>query len=257
MLIRGRGVDTGVYDDNPMLALMRREHVFVSSESERSWGCLGRGLAEAPNARILAEGRAEEEWVSEIAGPGPEAGAQVINQVTGVCHQAANRILIPIGKTVDDAFGDEIAVLTFGLYGPDTSEVVDIVTRAAERVNARLPEAVPESVLNEAIGRITRDSADEYEVMKNDFEERISIHVDALPVTTQSDLRAIHARFVGARTDIYQSRKAGKIDQDTYLQELRAGLLRAVKDLEQLLGEEKYLQVFKYPPEDAVRLFVK
>lgn len=88
------------------------DHVFVSTHDGYSWGCFGRGLADDPEARVICKGRAEYEWVMEIAGSDASAGVQ--HTVTGVCQCCANRLLLPAGIDVQDAPGNEIVVPIFG-----------------------------------------------------------------------------------------------------------------------------------------------
>lgn len=255
MKIRGHGVDTSVYDRDP-LTNEAREHVFVSSESGRSWGCMGRDLGDptVTGNRPLVEGLAEEEWVNEIAGPDNNHTAGIENKITGVCHQCANRLLIPAGVNVNKAYGNEVAIIGFGLYGPDIEDVKRVVLSAAQRVNDRQPGLIPQADIEAAVRRMDNCVADEYEVMKRDFEERNPVPADAapVPVDIQSRQRDIHARFAQRRRDSYRAFRAGQTTGEAYGLFLRENLRQALVEFRELMGEDKYMKMFRMTPEAAV-----
>lgn len=254
--IRCHAVPTGAYSGHPVLGELSQSHVFVSSSSGKTWGCLGRSLKNFPNGAPSAfEALAEDEWVGAIAGSNGAAG--IILRENGVCHQSANRMLIPTGRTVDMADGNELAIMMFGLYGPNKEEVVKLVTDAAQRANELASECVTQEDLDSVLARITRNGCDEYEILKNDFEERVPVDVDALPEQTQSQLRGIHKDLYESRGEAYHAFRSGGVTYSTYLDRLKAELKKALSDMFELLGKEQYMNVMKLLPEDAAEWFDK
>lgn len=251
--IRCHAVPTDVYKGHPVLGRLSQSHVFISSSSGRTWGCMGRSLRNCPGAPIAFEAQAEDEWVSAIAGA--KGSANIRNRENGVCHQSANRILLPTGRTCDMADGNEIAIMMFGLYGPNKEEVVKLVTDAAQRANDVAKGCVSQKDLDETLLRVTRGGSDEYEILKNDFEERILVDIDALPGPTQNQLRGIHRKLYESRGEAYDALKSGSVTPAVYRNTLQNELRCALNDLRDLLGIKEYLQLMKLLPDDAVDWF--
>lgn len=87
------------------------EHTYVSCDDGRAWGCHGRKTGGAE----ICNGTGEADQSACLAGPDETAGIKYL--LTGVCHQAANRILYPCGKQITNAKGYPMTVFTFGAYG--------------------------------------------------------------------------------------------------------------------------------------------
>jgi hypothetical protein len=90
------------------------DHTYVEcGAGARGWGCWGgktggRTLGYGDNASTL---RADA-----IAEPNERAGITCYG-INGVCHQAANRILIPVDGEVHGANGYSLSAMIFGIYG--------------------------------------------------------------------------------------------------------------------------------------------
>jgi hypothetical protein len=81
------------------MAMLPADHTYVTSSVGHVWPCFGRsagGLA-------ICSGAGNVERADCLSNPRAEAG--IVYGVTGVCHQTANRILYPAGKTVSAARG--------------------------------------------------------------------------------------------------------------------------------------------------------
>jgi len=161
-------------------------------------------------------------------------------------------MLIPAGITIDAADGNEIAIMMFGLYGPNIDEVVKLVSDAAQRANDKAEGTVTQQMLDSAIARVTHNGQDEYEILKSDFEARIPIDVDALPESIQCQLHGIHEELQTSRQDAYQSFKSGALTHAAYLSRLQELLLTSLQNLRDVFGEDQYLSVFHLLPADAV-----
>jgi len=94
------------------------DHTYVTSNTGQCWECFGRssggsqicqGNGNVAQADCLSrpKGRQSALWVY----------AGVVYGVTGVCHQAANRILFPAQELVFGATGFPGSVFAWGVYG--------------------------------------------------------------------------------------------------------------------------------------------
>lgn len=89
------------------------DHTYVKcGTGKRAWGCWG-GKS---GGRVLRRGNASTKRCDKIAQPDERAGIKCY-LINGVCHQAANRILLPAGVTVKGARGYSISEALFGTYG--------------------------------------------------------------------------------------------------------------------------------------------
>lgn len=90
------------------------DHTYVrTGDGRHAWACFGRKTA----GRDLVAGVGSEKVADCIARPDEKAGIAYLR--TGVCHQAANRILYPAGVTVDRARGYAVSHILYGAFGKD------------------------------------------------------------------------------------------------------------------------------------------
>jgi hypothetical protein len=87
------------------------DHTYVASSCGLRWGCFGRSVGGAsicrgPGNSVVAN------CLSQVNG---RAGIRYL--ITGVCHQAANRILHPAFTTVARARGYKWSHMRYGVYG--------------------------------------------------------------------------------------------------------------------------------------------
>ena len=91
------------------------DHTYVSChimEDTKAWGCWG-GKA---GGNMLRNGVGSTLRADVIAEPDERAGVTCYG-INGVCHQAANRILLPALMTVTGARGYRVSEALFGVYG--------------------------------------------------------------------------------------------------------------------------------------------
>jgi len=89
------------------------DHTYVKcGTGKKAWSCWGGKTG----GRVLGKGTASTKRADEIAQPDERAGITCY-LINGVCHQAANRILLPAGLTVRGARGYSISEALFGVYG--------------------------------------------------------------------------------------------------------------------------------------------
>jgi len=89
------------------------DHTYVKcGTGKKAWGCWG-GKS---GGTELRRGTGSTKRADKIAQPDEKAGIKCY-LINGVCHQAANRILLPAGITVRGARGYSISEALFGTYG--------------------------------------------------------------------------------------------------------------------------------------------
>jgi hypothetical protein len=95
------------------LAPGRADHTYVTCcEGGHGWGCWGGRTG----GRVLVSGPASTARADAIAELDERAGITCY-LINGVCHQAANRVLLPASITVRKARGYGVSTALFGVYG--------------------------------------------------------------------------------------------------------------------------------------------
>lgn len=88
------------------------DHTYVECGAGKAWGCFGG----TTNGGAINAGDGSTARADAIAEPNGEAGIGRY-LIDGVCHQAANRILLPANILVTNARGYWLSVAIFGTYG--------------------------------------------------------------------------------------------------------------------------------------------
>ena len=89
------------------------DHTYVKcGTGKKAWGCWGGKTG----GKEIRRGTGSTKRANSIAQPNERAGIKCY-LVNGVCHQAANRILLPAGVLVTNARGYSISESLFGPYG--------------------------------------------------------------------------------------------------------------------------------------------
>lgn len=88
------------------------DHTYVECGAGKAWGCFGG----SQNGEAINAGEGSTARADAIAEPNGEAGVGRY-LIDGVCHQAANRILLPANRLVTEARGYWLSVAIFGTYG--------------------------------------------------------------------------------------------------------------------------------------------
>lgn len=89
------------------------EHTYVTSSLGQVWACFGRSVG----GRLICASAGNTAQAECLSQPNSEAG--IVYGGTGVCHQAANRILLPSGQNVSGASGYRGSFWAWGSYGRD------------------------------------------------------------------------------------------------------------------------------------------
>ena len=129
----------------PALDFRHWDHVYVLSSRGHRWPCFGR---DAAGVTIIA-GAADLARSAFLAGEDRSAGIRF--KATGVCHQAANRILYPAGLTVFGAHGYFLSQLAYGPYGlgdwPERRGLAGELPALPETAPLGPDEAIPADML--------------------------------------------------------------------------------------------------------------
>jgi hypothetical protein len=109
----------------PAQAAPRWDHVYAGSDGGKLWCCFGRdtggsqicsGSGDSSVAECLSHPIYHASPTATTI-PGVSQYAGIVYATTGVCHQAANRILHPAGILVEAARGYGISHFLYGAYG--------------------------------------------------------------------------------------------------------------------------------------------
>lgn len=87
------------------------DHTYVTSSDGHIWPCWGR----SSGGTVICTGQGRISFAECLSHPDGQAG--ILYAVSGVCHQAANRILFPSMQTVAGAMGYNLSVTIYGEYG--------------------------------------------------------------------------------------------------------------------------------------------
>ena len=171
------------------LPMIEMDHVFLVSDGGHNWNCFGRGVETLSNPSLrgkvnyLGEIEGNLEWMAKayapkteecILGSRPEAG--VHNQYSGVCQNAANRILaMGSGElSVAKAKMNELAVLLYGKFGFDVESFVAKIEAAAGELNRTKPGSVTQDELDAVKARFAHGTT---------LEEELRLLTDDAPKT--------------------------------------------------------------------------
>ena len=169
--------------------VIEMDHVFLASDGGHNWNCFGRGKETLSDPSLkgklncLGEIEGNLEWMAKayaskpeeyIGGSRPEAG--VHNPYSGVCQNAANRILaMGSGElSVAKAKMNELAVLLYGKYGFDVESFVAKIEAAAGELNRTKPGSVTQDELDAVKARFVRGTT---------LEEELRLLTDDAPKT--------------------------------------------------------------------------
>jgi len=98
----------------PMI-LVPADHTYVTSSEGHNWPCWGR----SSGGRPICSGRGNVLKADCLSRPDSRAGVDY--GYSGVCHQTANRILLPAGVVVSAARKAIASFFAYGVYGLDLS----------------------------------------------------------------------------------------------------------------------------------------
>ncbi len=249
----------------PGMVSSKTDHVFVcSGDGTHNWNCFGRGcelINKSEELRELenASGSINSEWASLIYGSSFEGktdgspAAGIKERFNGVCHNAANRILVLAGDEVDvrAAFGSAFVTLVYGKFGYDIDAYVENVSNTAKTLK------ITDDEIEAVVKRITRGKSpeDEFDILKNDLDEHFGMHLSSLSDEERSKFDRIYGKFQGERVAAYTAEpQTGDCQefQERFKKHLEPHLETCLRDLNALLGPDLFVAIFELPLEAAI-----
>ena len=255
-IIRAYSIQTNYYN----LGGLKLTHVFVVSwingTWKNNWNCFGTGAECLPNAQQVSEGPAYVKWADLINGP-DSAGLR--NQVTGVCHNVANRLLVLAGIDVSGADGDAVAILMYGKYGFNVVQYIERVKATANEINSEQPGTISDAEIDDVINRITGGLTEESDILERDFQEKLQPHNENLTDAQKTSLSEIYNDFSTKRQQALdagnQSDQAGDF-QNKYAERMKPIVLQSLTQMLTVLGPDQYKTIFDFSPEQAAKFLI-
>ncbi len=249
--IKAYGLDTGALNIGKKMPDIPRDHVFVVSDQGHDWRCFGRGKAHIAKARLLTTTQGSAEWINALNGADGEHATGLVNQVSGVCHNVANRLLLVADADVADARGKGLATLAFGRYG---FELEDFAQRIAD--TAKQIETVSDAQLEKALCKLNAHLNDELADLAEDLMNQFNLNTSSLPCSTLGKVRDLYGSFHDTRRECYleASQAEPEYTNNTdvrYLKRLEPELHNFLYELKTCLGDSAYTRIIPVLPEQA------
>ena len=237
----------------PALGMPWWDHTYVESSCGLRWGCFGR---DSGGSAGLSSGIGSSTIAHCLSEPNSTAGLR--NRRTGVCHQAANRILHPAGVTVFGCRGYGASTFRYNVYGKDNNNWAQKLALCYNPIATMPSQAaggppMPQSrnVL-ERIRVYNRKVTAAYtqgETMESTRMAELSALAEMalgepLDRETLAALFAIQSDLQRAESGLEAKFDAGEMTPDQYLQRTDAEFLVAMKRSQELLGHERFRVIF-------------
>jgi len=133
------------------------DHTYVEcGTGKKAWGCWGGKTG----GTTLRKATGSTSRADKIAQPDEKAGIKCY-LINGVCHQAANRILLSAGITVRGARGYPVSEALYGPYGRIGSWICKSPFKKYNSTSGDLPECVPTKKRVKASALFKKRSADD------------------------------------------------------------------------------------------------
>lgn len=147
------------------LFLKAADHTYVEcGNGGKAWGCWGGKTG----GTAFNSGSGSTKRADAIAGSDERAGITCY-LINGVCHQAANRVLLPAGILVSAARGYSVSTAIFGTYGKTGFWPCHAQFDQHPEVSGDLPECLAAKSLLKSVKsakklpvRVARDGEDKY-----------------------------------------------------------------------------------------------
>lgn len=221
------------------LFLKSADHTYVECGSGiKGWGCWGG----KKNGKPLNSGQGSTKRANTIAEPNERAGIKRY-LIDGVCHQAANRILLPAKILVSQAKGYRLSSSVFGTYGKSSFNQHTDVT-------GDLPECY------ETSENIFSNKNEDLRIIAANFE--ITNKYSKFNSLINSDLDDFYKNFINMQTDIFAEEVkiwVGEEISSSQLSDLKKAKYSLEKDL--LNNSSSLLLDESESPIDFIKSFEK
>jgi hypothetical protein len=242
------GVGAAILSGSAMPALNWRggDHTYAKSNCGLRWGCFGRDTGGTEIVRGMGSSTIAD-CLSQ-----PQSHAGIFYGITGVCHQAANRILDPAGIKVIGCGGYATSVLAYGEYGigrwlgrlqcyvnPQILTAGGQICRRIRNLSSSLD--INHSVVSNYVfaqgaqrgGEVLDFSAIAEATLGHPLEER-----------ARAQLQVIQAELRGAQFELIRRLQCGEITPDQYLGNFNNVLRSAMEKCRDLLGDKLFRDIF-------------
>jgi hypothetical protein len=222
----------------------RTDHTFVTSSERHVWPCAGR----SEGGHVICSGSGSAWLASCLAGGYGRAG--IVYNVTGWCHQIANRILQPAGVDVSAARAYRITYLLWGKYGRDASpddtwpelqhcSELEATRSLHEEGTPYLPPSEPPS------GTLTS--------VPTRLDRMIDDHLgDDYAYEKRARLRQLAAATEHQQEELVSAFKAERITPEQYLERFTRLAENLFAGYERILGRADFVRLFGVVPEHAL-----
>jgi hypothetical protein len=221
------------------------DHTYVMcGAGGKAWGCWG-GTS-SPAEREIRRGEGSTLRADAIAEPNERAGIKCY-LINGVCHQAANRILLPAGITVRGARGYSISEALFGPYGRIGLWPCRAPFNRHEDVTGDLPECLGPS--RPAMSRRMAEDDSESRYLRG----VLAMYREAQPLMTAETIPQADAERFGLRLFMHMAefRLGPRLDAD-----LSSGLAQVHHKIERMRSEaEEAFAAGRMAPREFVSIF--
>ncbi len=190
------------------LFLKAADHTYVEcGNGGMAWSCWGGKI----HGTVFNSGTGSTKRANAIAEPNERAGISCY-LVNGVCHQAANRILVPAGILVSAARGYALSQAIFGPYGragvwPCSSPfnqhagVSGDLAACAASATPMAAKSASSALPKLALSKVDRAQTRRIKSLYNRFDPKTSTALDALQLNIQVFERDLAYRFQDAALD--------------------------------------------------------
>lgn len=259
------------------------DHTYVKCGAGRkAWGCWG-GKTGGHGVR---RGTGSTKRANCIAKPDEKAGIKCY-LVNGVCHQAANRVLLPAGITVRGARGYTISEALFGTYGrvgvwlcqspfgkcptvkgdlPEcTKKAVKRTAKAVELDALRAPDKLDWHYI-QGVLKIYDEATPMFKAESVNASEATALHVrlfmymaefhlgPMLDKTLLKRLKKVRSNTEKARLKIERPFAEGEADADAFVAAFDRITLDFQDEMANAMTAEQYLTLFDLRPDERVVL---
>jgi len=204
---------------------IKTSHVFVVSSDGHNWNCFGHGspdLGDNQSQPILKVG-ASSKWATAIYGltsegdQGAKPAAGMRLNFDGVCHTAANRVLVLAGDNIDTrkTDGDALAILMYGKFGFNLDQYIPLVESTGNALLQSDPNEITKEDISTVLNRINQrlTATCELDILHLDAQEQINtIHPGTiLPDITAAQRTAfcpIYTEYQNERAAVFKTTAA-------------------------------------------------
>lgn len=213
------------------------DHTYAISSCGLRWGCWGRA-----NGGAQLSSRVGSSAIADcLSQPNSEAGIRY--GITGVCHQTANRILLPAGITVQGCAGYRLSVAAFRVYGRGAWPELQACFSGATVPSAGLGRSRSGNVSGSSSVQSTSQSWMEPQVT-----ELLALAEAALgkrlDENTRRSVRRIQRDFTRRQDQLVRVLDLGVMPPEEYLGQFNALLSGMMERIRLTLGNERFDVVF-------------